>query len=361
MKLSKTIGRVAATFLATAMLASISAVSALAEGEQFNGTTNTDGDYTVTMQKVVKVPGNVYAPNATFSFTATANYEAETFNGIPVETTTNGTPAAVTVSDATFTSSATAATNNEYTQNFTITVDLSQYSHAGVYKYLLKETVGNKTGITYDTQEKYLYVIIENGQNGALSVAGVVVKNKADNTTTDAGKSTSFTNSYIGATPDADTTDLTLTKTISGASANKNQEFSFTISIDNGTAGQTGSQDNQVFKYWNDANKNNTEEEGETGTVTANGDDLTLSLGNGEKVVIYGLRSGDTYTITEANVTGGKTADGYTVKINGTADNATGVNNGTVANADISVNYENVRDSVTPTGLVMDIAPYILL
>ena len=90
MKLTrKSIGRIAASFVATAMLATMAIVPASAadpEVPQFEGSSS-NGVYTVEMQKVLTVPENVYAPNATFSFTATAADPSanEVYQSIPVE------------------------------------------------------------------------------------------------------------------------------------------------------------------------------------------------------------------------------------------------------------------------------------
>lgn len=356
MKLTrKSIGRIAASFVATAMLATMAIVPASAadpEVPQFDGSSN-NGVYTVEMQKVLTVPANVYAPNATFSFTATAADPSvnEVYQDIPVE---KGVDDAIDIEDVTYTSS----TAESLTKDIAIKVTEKAFTHAGVYKYTLAETQGNNANIKYDGAEKTLYVIVVNEGNDT-KVNGVVVYNA------DKEKSETFTNAYGENTTDKDTlSDLTLSKTITGNAADMTKEFAFTVSITNET------EDNQVFKYWNDANYNGAEDPGETGTITANSTSVTFNLGSKiendvvkpETVKIYGLRAGDEYTIEETNAN----ANGYITTINApegaTINNDDGTVSGTMQkNTDVTVAYTNSRTSSTPTGIMMDIAPYAVL
>ena len=364
MKLTrKSIGRIAASFVATAMLATMAIVPASAadpEGPQFEGSSS-NGVYTVNMSKVLTVPDDVYAPNATFKFTATAANPSvnEVYQGIPVE---SGVDGAIAIDSVTYTSSATES----LMKDIAIKVTESYFTHAGVYKYTLKETQNTNAdidaNIDYDDAQKTLYVIVENNGSG-VKVAGVVVYDGDE-------KSETFTNDY-GKKDQQDTlSDLTLSKTIKGNAADMTEEFAFTVSITNET------KDNQVFKYWNDANYNGQVDVDETGTITANGSSVTFYLGSKidnsvvkpEMVKIYGLRAGDEYTIVETEA--GKA--GYTTTVNNAGsttwdkDNAqkdiVGQVSGTMQkNADVTVAYTNTRESSTPTGIMMDIAPYAVL
>ena len=73
MKLSrKNVGRIATTFLATAMLASLTAVPAMAEdgdGNQDDQTTATYQNDTFSLTKTLTKPVGVYTPAVTFTFT----------------------------------------------------------------------------------------------------------------------------------------------------------------------------------------------------------------------------------------------------------------------------------------------------
>ncbi len=351
----KTFSRVVATLATTVMLGTMMVMPAFAEGNQFEGET-IEGKYVVKMTKNLTMDDDLYQPTETFEFTVNPYIHDteelhEIIEGIPVS---DGVVNAVSVGDASFTTGGTRQTS----ANIEISVDPQAFAGhgAGIYKYALSEEAGSNENITYDNTQKYLYVYVENGSSG-LEIAGVVVKDKAESTTTGGDKSSSFTNTY-GNVGDEDVLhDLMLTKIISGDFANMGQEFDFSIKISNDSA------DAQVFKYWNDADKDGVEDSGETGTITANAAvETPFVLGNGETVVIYGLRNGDVYNISETDVEDGTTADGYTVKVDGKND-TDGVTEGTLSSADedINVTYDNYRGAVSPTGVAMTIAPYAIM
>ena len=363
MKLNKTMGRVATTLVATAMLASVAVVPTFAEGDaQFSGTTDpATKNYTVTMTKNLTMDENLYQPTETFTFDVDPYIHGEeetheVIEGIPVS---DGVPGGVEVGNAVFTTGTTVQTS----ANVTITVKKDSFSKAGIYKYTLSENTGANANVDYDNSTKYLYVYVKNDDtNTDVVIYGVVVKDytTSEGVVTVGEKSSTFENVYGEVDGDPVLHNVTLTKTLSGDGANLQQEFPFTISITNTTS------DNQVFKIWNDADKDTMMDEGEVSTIVANGEGATYQLGKDETVKIFGLRDGDTYSISEGNMSGkndNKTADGYTVKINNEED-ADGVITATLAeddSDDISVTYDNGRTSVSPTGIVMNVAPYALL
>ena len=78
MKLNKTFGRIATTLVATAMLASVAVVPAMAEPEKVNGAITSDGYYddttdagidTFSFTKELEMPVDVDEPTVTFNFT----------------------------------------------------------------------------------------------------------------------------------------------------------------------------------------------------------------------------------------------------------------------------------------------------
>lgn len=361
MNLNKTFGRVATTLVAGAMLTAL-AMPAYAD-PQFSGTTDQSGNYTVTMTKNLEMDVNLYQPTETFEFVVTPYVHGEeeaheVIEGIPVS---DGVANGVEVGDAVF----TTGTTRQTTANVTIKVNKTLFNEAGIYKYTLSEKTGNNTNIDYDGSTKYLYVYVKNNdKNTDVVVYGVVVKNYTTSTegvVTIGDKSSTFDNVYGKVDDDPVLHNVTLTKTLSGDGANLKQEFPFTIKITNDDG------DHQVFKIWNDANGNHSEDIGEVSTIVANDTTaVSYQLGKDETVKIFGLRDGDTYTISEGNMSGNndkKTADGYTVKIDGVED-ADGQIAKELASTDddeISVTFDNYRTSVTPTGIVMNVAPYVLL
>ena len=84
---------------------------------------------------------------------------------------------------------------------------------------------------------------------------------------------------------------------------------------------------------------------------------VTFELGNGEFAVVYGLSAGDKYTVSEEDCSG----EGYVTKIN---DNKVTGGNYTITgslSADATIRYENIRNASTPTGVILNIAPYIAM
>lgn len=354
MNLRKNLGRVASTIVATALLASVATVPAFAAGAPLTGNADpTTGDYTATMTKNLTMAQDVFQPTETFEFTITPFEHAEgvtheVIQGIPVS---DGVENGVTVGTAAFTSSETRTE----TASITIKVDKSVFDDAnagaGIYKYTLSENTGDNAYVDYDEAVKYLYVYIKNDGED-IAISGVEVRDKNGETTNGkTDKTDSFNNAYGTVDGDEKLHNLTLKKTMSGDAANYNEKFEFTVNI------ATNDNTNQVY----------TVKQGTTTTTITAGTSETYTLGKDDTVQIIGLREGDTYTITESDVTNGKTGSGYTVSVTEGADQD-GVANGETEGAittdsadEVKVTYNNARENVTPTGIVMNIAPYALL
>lgn len=372
MKLSKNLGRIATTFLATAMLASVTAVPAFAvEGETITTGTQTNGDYVFAVDKTLIVPENVYAPNVNFTFSikgATAgdsevdSENQEVVSGTDEEVTFTSGVAFTSDSQVDTVEGVRAARGQAY-----FTVHLEQYENPGIYKYELSEVITNpNTNIKYDTTTKWVYVYVINDLTTTddpddLKIEAVNVydlKTKGDVTSTD-GKTEGFENEYGKNNEDEPKLhNLSLTKELAGSAAHMRDKFDFTITITNTTS------DNQKFTLFKDADNDGVLDENEKSSVqvvTANGSAVTVTdLGHKETVVIIGLRDGDSYTIQETGVTNGQTSDGYTVK-NGDNTLNDGSVSGSVNGQDVNVTITNYMQTVAPTGLAMDIAPYALL
>ena len=406
MKLSKNLGRVATTLLATAMLASVSAVPAFAADQvQHTG----DALEYVSITKELTKPENVYAPNVTFQFKINPVTDADENdivendsatgtrleNGVQVPVTGievyEGIQGGVYVADPEddnnedddYNGQAVFAPNTSSTDGdigkkmvtaeakFAINNEL--FTHAGVYKYTISETAitaeGNYEGITndtYTTRDLYVYVR-ESNTPGKFEVYGAVVKGGAEN----AGKTDRFTNVYGGTEQQPTVNDLVVAKDIEGDAANLGETFDFTISVtaDNNAKGEA------YYIVWGTLNESGVFEPTMTGeegsqtfakveTIYSVGTadqttSTTVSLGDLDAVKIYGLSAGDTYTVTEkkANDNGYKTTvtTGYNLNDNGAV---TGVLDD---NKDEQIVFTNTRDAVSPTGIVMNVAPYALL
>ena len=359
MKLTrKSIGRIAASFVATAMLATMAIVPASAYTQDQPYATGPS----ITFDKVLHVPANAFTPNATFNYTitqATAG-SVTSIDNTPIEM---GDPGDITFTDSTavFTSEANTEVGSlgarTKTDEVAMTVDITKFNHAGIYKYVVTETLAAADANEAIASEgsKDLYVFVENDASAptGLKVAYTMLVNSGTNPTQAANKDDSFDN-YYGTTPGGDPTiyNLTLTKNIEGAGANKNGEFTFNVTI-------TGTSTNEKYVL-QDADG--------TYRVVTSGSPVEITLGDDETATIYGLSKSDTYQITETYVDGYTTTAtvddaSYTlVDLNDQdTDPALTVDTTAMSESNVKVVYTNTKDSVTPTGIMMDIAPYALL
>lgn len=332
MKTRKITGRIAALFLAIAMLAALTITPAFAApGDP--GITEDPTDNRFTIQKTLNVKENSYTPNVTFDFTvlpATALTDTESANNIEL-----GVAEGVTlVSGAQFTTG--ELTGQAESANATFQVNIDEFSHAGVYKYTVSEVNGGFAGVTYTTETKTLYVYIINGEDG-LEVSYTELVD-AEGT-----KTNTFTNDYGTSTTDDTLHDVLLTKNIEGDGANLSETFDFSLVV-------TGDELDEKFLVTFSDNRD--------AITLESGVPQTVALGNGVTATIWGLSSGDIYTITE--VDGG--TDGYTTTVTGESfETDTYTVTGVMGNNDQDITYTNNRDASTPTGIVTDIAPYALM
>lgn len=335
MKLNKTLGRVATTFLATAMLASVSAVPAFAVDE---GEPSTAID-SMSISKIVTTDGDTYAPATSFTFQVANGDAQKDFND---GTNTVDVTAGVTDGLTGTTIASTPDTDNPTDASYTFTgelgVDISKFTEPGVYHYVVTEETPNTPyeGIDYSTESYDVYVYVVNGTEG-LEVDAVIAfkgNQKVQNVT--------FTNNYGEGTNDS-THDVIVTKNVEGSLANMSDTFSFDVSV-NGFNGEAY----KVVYTQNGTPVTAFVTSGETLAVDGVGDEDTIH--------IYGLSANDTYTVTEKD----GEEKGYIVSDTDTESEAgTVTGNLTADNTQHSIT--NDKDASTPTGIMMDVAPYVLL
>lgn len=211
------------------------------------------------------------------------------------------------------------------------------FSAPGLYHFTLSENKGANPNISYSDAVYYIdvQVVRDSVDEDTLKIGGIVTKNKADAESTDAGKvsKAAFVNEA------ADSKSLTVSKTVAGNSANKNDEFTFTVELDANTASGTYS-----------TNVSNL-------TVTA-GQQATFTLKHGQTFVINNLPIGAKYTITETDA---KDYDQTEVAVNSGQKTESKVAESTIVDGTNTVAYTNTDNVATPTGIFLQYAPYILL
>jgi len=274
------------------------------------------------------------------------------------------------------------------------TFDAIPYSVPGIYTYKLVETVDTPVaGVTYDKTDRFINVYVTNlldtdgrlilndngtpqvevtaitvwkGTNGTLdwnnmggdNPAGSDAKSETGTITGHNGTVTAnFTNTF-GDT--AGNTYLAVNKTVTGALGNPDTEFAFTLTTNTANA--------LAYQVFDAAGAPVTTGTGKSGTIATGG---SFSLKHGETVRIYNLANGDKYTVTEDN---SAAADGYKTSVSGTASGTafTEVKDITTAaktageqtfatNAIDSQAFVNNKGVTPPTGVVMEVLPFVLL
>lgn len=212
------------------------------------------------------------------------------------------------------------------------------FSAPGLYYFTLSEVEGNNPDIAYDKSSYTIevQVVWDDVDAGTVEVQSV-------NTYKDEVKTTSGATFTNGAKENG---TLTVEKIIAGNAANTNDEFTFTVNLNNVSA--TGSY-----------------------TATINGEDTTAAhigdntymLGHKDKLVISNLPVGATYTVKENGAVednGAYVVKGYTVtdNVGGTGDNMA---TGTMTQGGANVTFTNTKNVPSITGVFMDVLPYALI
>ena len=389
MKLSKNLGRIATTFLATAMLASVSAVPAFAA--------NSHGDYSQSLPKTVTIdiskkitkPNNVFLPDEEFQFTiAPLEEEAAYADGAkihmnPVEGGEGGTvedtiksyPGAALVADNTeIVPNGTGESHTvELADTLKIDLDASKFSDPDTYQFLITEKGGDyETGYAYGAQYMVLDVIVtrvaegtelEEGDNGMRIYGYELYSYNSENGTVGEGKVDCFENDYaIGSNNEDQTKDLELTKQVTGdfaTSADEAKHYQFTIKIENASAGDKDY--NVVIAHASDCASN---DRGDSITKIDVNTPTQIVVAEGDTFHIDGLTTNDKVTIEESEYTGFTTSNKVATdsqsfdEIQADNDRESVINS---MNSSYKVEFTNDKTASPATGIVMDIAPYVLL
>lgn len=325
-----TLKRLGAIVMVLALAMSVMAVTAFADATG-------NAAYETDFSKIVTTDGYTCAPNTTFTYSVT-NGEKGSFtapgesNAVVVYAGQGG----VSLTETAFVP--TQKTEASYTVSGKIQVAAGTFTVPGVYHYVVKEDCAANTdnytnyeGIEYDATARDLYVyVIDN--NGTIEVSGIVMVKQGSTS-----KNEAFTNNYGAGTNDS-THDITVTKKVEGSQGDKTKLFDFKVSV-NGANGEM---------YRVDV-KETASATPVTQYVTSGAEAVTISIKDGGSIQIFGLTENDTYTINEESYT----SDGYTTT---NQDNT-----GKLTEDGTAITVTNTKDVSTPTGVIMNIAPYVLM
>lgn len=344
MKANKLLKTLAASAMSLALLTGVAVMPAMAAG--VTGTGDAEVGITgITVTDIVNTDGDTYAPNTTMTINV-AEGSGKTFN----DGTGNVTAAAGIAGGLTGTTIIFAPDASElgtsYTENGTLAVDDSVFNAPGVYHYVVSQAQGTYEGIEYDTTTYDVYLYVMN--NAALNDLHVAYAVSVKTGETESKADIQFVNHY-GDTNDT-THDVTVEKIVAGNFGNTaTQDFTFNVSV-TGTEGE-------IYKVVVDYDKNATNAgKDQTITINANAEAIPVTIKHNGTITIYGLSATDTYTIAETDVSG----LGYTVT-NSKTNDATGTVTGATTADDEYYTVTNTKTSTTPTGVILNVAPYALM
>lgn len=316
---------------------SMTAFAADAQGASVSGYTGAGKQITKTWS---------VAENGLFNDSETFNFSLKYKSVDAIGTNATGTPtfngSAMTQDNDTKTAQLTSAWKTKaaggVSSNATLSYDKLfegiRFNAPGLYHFELSETAGSNPNISYDNRSYQLdvQVVWETDTNGVptenVKVSGIATKGITDNKKYDGA---GFENTK------ADAKTLKITKTVSGSAANKNDVFTFNVTV-NGI--------------------NGTYSTNKAGITVTNGTATTFTLKHGETFEIYNLPAGATYTVNETDAKG---YDETTVSVNGGKADTSKTANGTV---DLSktntIAYTNIDTVIPPTGVILHFMPVLL-
>lgn len=346
----------------------------------------------VPFQKRVHTDGKTLAPNTTFNFKVTPAGQSGTYtftkDGVVHNEATKPGPAnGVTIEGATFAPEAkkfgdeTGADFGIFKSNATIKVDESKFTDLGYYEYNMEEEDNEYEGIYY-TKSKFKIYVLKYEENNTTKFITTVVRVKKANGDADNTKVTGVDNNYGREIPPNDTPDIppytppetpgtppenpydtthevTVRKRILGKVANHSDKFEFYVTVVPGDRkGQKGAELYNVEPE-GDVNLNGIK------AFTASSESAKIVVGDNGGFTITGLTKGDKVFVREGASTYVMTAGAVAGKESYIGQNQPEVVGLTASfNAlkdDAEVDIKNTKDVTTPTGIVMNVAPYAMM
>ena len=311
---SKMVRKLTALFVAGTMMAAMGTTAMAAENPT---------NLTITKELIKEV--NAYAPNTEFQFSIVPGAAGVTEDGMPITAGPEGGVSFAGGNDSVKFTDGVGQGSME--QTLSLVVNNGSFSAPGIYRYTVSEVKGNYEGVQYDETTKNFDVYVNSdGDVYAYTFTDAGAENGKDDGV--------FTNKYDENTGLG---DLKITKEVTGNQGNKSQEFTFTIGVD-------GADCEQYHVVYGSEN---------TVVELNSGETKEIQLSDGETATIYGLSASDEYTVTEDDYS----SQGYDTTIN---EQDTNTVTGTLSDAK-EIKVVNDKEATTPTGIVTDIAPYVIM
>ncbi|WP_301336038.1 DUF7601 domain-containing protein [Streptococcus oralis] len=385
------------TFLKKLVTASIAAVTALSvfrgvptfADDNDVATAKATGETSakVSINKVLNIAEGITTPEATFTFTFTPKTGTSS-NGAPYETidSSNGQ---ITDKNVSYSGTDVLATGQTNIKKETGDIFREvNYTHAGEYVYTVaeKQNVGwnviQKNGspidfMTYDNRSYEMHVIVKNKTTGGTYISSVYFKQVSPSVNGKVKPSESgttykydlFTNIYRKnagkitdpnepnpnkpnvSKVDPNAKSLVIKKVVSGATADKSKDFTFKLTF---TKASTETSQSITGKI------------GETSKTFVYGQETTITLRHDQSLVFDTIPAGTRYKLVETGSQGYTASAAY--KENGASKNQAGTVSTNFTQDSILVGEKpndntitNSLPDVTPTGLLIDNLPFILM
>ena len=385
------------TFLKKLVTASIAAVTALSvfrgvptfadDNDVATAKANGETSAKVSINKVLNIAEGITTPEATFTFTFTPKTGTSS-NGAPYETidSSNGQ---ITDKNVSYSGTDVLATGQTNIKKETGDIFREvNYTHAGEYVYTVaeKQNVGwkviQKNGspidfMTYDNRNYEMHVIVKNKTTGGTYISSVYFKQVSQSVNGKVKPSESgttykydlFTNIYRKnagkitdpnepnpnkpnvSKVDPNAKSLVIKKVVSGATADKSKDFTFKLTF---TKASTETSQSITGKI------------GETSKTFVYGQETTITLRHDQSLVFDTIPAGTRYKLVETGSQGYTASAAY--KENGASKNQAGTVSTNFTQDNILIGEKpndntitNSLPDVTPTGLLIDNLPFILM
>lgn len=341
----------------------------------------------VAINKVLNIAEGITTPEATFTFTFTPKTGTSS-NGAPYETidSSNGQ---ITDKNVSYSGTDVLATGQTSIKKETGDIFREvNYTHAGEYVYTVaeKQNVGwkviQKNGspidfMTYDNRNYEMHVIVKNKTTGGTYISSVYFKQVSPSVNGKVKPSESgttykydlFTNIYRKnagkitdpnepnpnkpnvSKVDPNAKSLVIKKVVSGATADKSKDFTFKLTF---TKASTETSQSITGKI------------GETSKTFVYGQETTITLRHDQSLVFDTIPAGTRYKLVETGSQGYTASAAY--KENGASKNQAGTVSTNFTQDSILIGEKpndntitNSLPDVTPTGLLIDNLPFILM
>lgn len=233
-----------------------------------------------------------------------------------------------------------ALTPGQTTGNVEVTVNQPAATlPVGVYRYQVTENESGISGMTDSEATYYIDVFVQRTTDNGREIAYYIVHDGTNKV------EPNFENTLAQE-------DLVITKTITGNQANLSDTFTFTINV--------GSTSNTSVRYSTSGVTNPVENQAVT-----TGENITIAgVTNNSTITLTGLTANDTVKITESDAKDG----GYKANVSGgltlseaDVDSGAATGTATVTAGIDDIAWENSRTAEIPTGLIENLAPFILI